>query len=232
VQAGTVSVTNVGNGWYRISASGASTFTGLNVIWIVLSNGTTINYTGNGYSGLYIWGAQVEAGSFATSYIPTVASQVTRSPDSASMTGTNFSSWYRADEGTLCEYTNYGGLRNPGTDSILFLSSSVGGITDAIILGNTSGSSYFRVRVNSTDVALVSSGIITVGSSTNRAIAYKVNDFAGSNNGAAVVTDSSGAIPVVSSMTISAGQTARTIQKIAYYPKRLTNAELQGLTTI
>jgi hypothetical protein len=59
------------------------------------------SYTGDGYSGIYIWGAQLEAGAFPTSYIPTVASQVTRSADSASMTGTNFSDWYRADEGTF-----------------------------------------------------------------------------------------------------------------------------------
>jgi hypothetical protein len=58
-------------------------------------------YTGDGYSGIYIWGAQLEAGAFPTSYIKTEASQVTRSADSASMTGTNFSEWYRQDEGTV-----------------------------------------------------------------------------------------------------------------------------------
>ena len=47
------------------------------------------------------WGAQLEAGSFATSYMPTVASTVTRAADQASITGTNFSSWYNQAQGTM-----------------------------------------------------------------------------------------------------------------------------------
>lgn len=49
----------------------------------------------------YLWGTQVEQGAFSTSYIPTSGSTVTRSADLAEMTGTNFSSWYNPDEGTL-----------------------------------------------------------------------------------------------------------------------------------
>jgi hypothetical protein len=50
---------------------------------------------------IYFWGAQLEVGAFPTSYIPTTTSTVTRSADVASITGSNFSSWYRQDEGTM-----------------------------------------------------------------------------------------------------------------------------------
>jgi hypothetical protein len=92
------------NGWYRIGIT--YTAAGLDAsdnqfLQIVPANGSTSSFTGDGYSGFFVWGAQVEAGAFATSYIPTVASQVTRAADAASMTGANFSSWYRNDEWTL-----------------------------------------------------------------------------------------------------------------------------------
>jgi hypothetical protein len=67
-------------------------------------------------------------------------------------------------------------------------------------------------------------------------MAYKVNDFARSASGAAVVTDTSGTIPLVTQFSIGKNATNTeqpngTIRKIAYYPRRLSNAELQGITS-
>ena len=104
----TTSIVDVGNGWYRVSVVFTATTTSIQPWFSLIPSGTAARadiYQGDGYSGIYIWGAQLESGAFPTSYIPTVASQVTRSADAASMTGTNFSSWYRQDEGTL--YADY-----------------------------------------------------------------------------------------------------------------------------
>lgn len=73
------SIQNMGNGWYRcimVPATAASTvFSGFR---IYLHNGTSLTFTGDGTSGAFIWGAQMEAGSFATSYIPSVVTFTSR----------------------------------------------------------------------------------------------------------------------------------------------------------
>ena len=107
----TASITPVGNGWYRCVATSTSisASAGYGPFWTVQNSptaGRLAAYQGDGYSGVYIWGAQL-AGPFPTSYIPTVASQVTRSADTASMTGSNLSSWYRADEGHISRFAYF-----------------------------------------------------------------------------------------------------------------------------
>jgi hypothetical protein len=88
------SITSVGNGWYRITATVTSTtITLAPVLMVIPSTGYTLGadnipeFTGDGTSGGFIWGAQIEAGAYATSYIPTLAASVTRVADAASITG-------------------------------------------------------------------------------------------------------------------------------------------------
>jgi len=83
----TASIQAVGNGWYRCQVSRAITGTSAYAQFEISSADNTPTYTGDGTSGVYIWGAQFEAGSFATSYIPTGASSVTRAPDVVQFTG-------------------------------------------------------------------------------------------------------------------------------------------------
>ena len=99
------SIVSVGNGWYLCIGTVTVNTTGSTGINFSINNGSTNSYTGDGYSGIYLWGAQLEAGAFPTSYIPTTSASVTRNADVASMTGTNFSSWYRQDAG--CFYAEY-----------------------------------------------------------------------------------------------------------------------------
>jgi len=227
------SITPVGNGWYRCSITTTASGTTSGFELYTVSTGTTYQYTGDGFSGVFLWGAQLEAGSFATSYIPTVASTVTRNADAASMTGTNFSSWFNNGEGTLYgetesvkgTYPHIAGLQSSSSNNIYFyLQGSAGAYWSALDVV-TNGST--QVGINTTTSA-----------STNRksSTGYKANDFGVVLNGGTVVTDTSGTVPVISQMDIGCrGGTQYfangCIKKLAYYPIKATSTQLQALTS-
>jgi hypothetical protein len=225
------SVTPIGNGWYRCSVTstrGAGTQTNCRILPV---SGGVISFAGDGYSGIYIWGAQLEAGAFPTSYIPTVASQVTRSADAASMTGANFSSWYRADEGTLYASANQSDIPTGAGFSYVTLRFNN---DNAIGIGSTNANNIVRYNgVNELAFNLQP----PTNALSKIALAYKVNDGAASLNGETPLTDSSFNLPLPNTLLIGqnrvTGITAKLyVQKIAFYPKRLANAELQALTQI
>lgn len=226
----------IGNDWFRCAITFTPDGTAATVARYGADDGTTaindsgVVYTGDGFSGIFIWGAQLEAGAFPTSYIKTVASQVTRSADSASMTGANFSSWYRQDEGTMYGDALFGDLT-----SGRLLASITGAINaDRLTIGL--GGIYSAASVVDNSVqANLSFGTKTANSKI--AFAYKVNDFAASGNGSSVSTDTSGTLPVVDRLFIGSRVDFNPavianghIRKLSFYPQRLTNAQLQALT--
>lgn len=228
----TARIQSAGNGWYRCTVTVTTDDTSWNFGVGVASDGST-SYTGDGTSGIYIWGAQLEAGAFPTSYIKTEASQVTRSADSATMTGTNFSSWFNPDQGTAYTETRILTVSSNANTAFGITGSTT---SDRLIFGQ-----YFTsyrvlgVSVNNVDQAVLGAPAPSVGV-TNKSIgAYKVNDFAGSLNGATVLTDTSGTVPFVSRAQIGVLLGATQIlnghvKRITYWPKRLSNSELQAIT--
>jgi hypothetical protein len=83
------SVQALGNGWYRCTIVDLSTGTGdpatiCNIFPATADN--VVNYAGDNTSGIFIWGAQLEAASFPSSYVPTVAAASTRAADVLSYT--------------------------------------------------------------------------------------------------------------------------------------------------
>ena len=230
-------ITSVGNGWYRVAMTLTNTGNSTFEIYLLpnsyTSGGPTVSFNGDGWSGLYIWGAQSENGAFATSYIPTVASQVTRAADAASMTGTNFSTWFNAAQGTVYAEST---PTLVATATPLYAFSDNSGTTQNTIYSNQSTTNHLVVRVGNTTVVNLDGGTYVDNTSAKSAGAYKVNDFALSLNAGTVATDTDAVLPVVDRFFIggNSGGTvsgAQTIKKIAYYPIRLSNTNLVALTS-
>jgi len=90
VVAGSGAIESCGNGWYRCSITPTCDYSSNSVVYILLDDGSGTSYTGNGFSGLLLWGYQLETGqTFASSPIATNGSAVTRASDSASMVDAN-----------------------------------------------------------------------------------------------------------------------------------------------
>ena len=224
------SIASVGNGWYRCSVT-ATTPVGISNCYFGVESASADAVVSDVTNGsIYIWGAQLEAGIFPTSYIPTTTAQVTRSADSASMIGTNFSSWYRADEGTL-----YGEYLTIGTSSGWLLTLD-GGASNYLGIAKANSGSTNRLT---TVYSGVNQGNIDIGSVANNTIyklsgAYALNNNAFSVNGSAVSTDTTVTIPNGINKALIGSAFSQsingTIKRLAYYPARLTNAQLQSLT--
>lgn len=237
----TASMQHVGNGWYRCAitaqTNAASSTSSAN--FHLLENGST-PYTGDGTSGIYLWGAQLEAGSFPTSYIPTSGATATRSADIASIPTSAFG--YNQKAGTVvCEATGPAGYDPTSVRNYVLFD----------VQGVVGTNSYFRSRFFSTtsttsgthDAFGLLSGSaqfdflgITKGVNTNfkTALAFSENDFAFVSTGMpSVQTDTSGnMITPVNLFIGTEGSLALNghIKFIQYYPRRLTNAQLQELT--
>ena len=231
VLSGPGTAVSVGGGWYRLSQTftAASTVTSNFVFQCYLNNGAA-TYLGDGTSGLYIWGAQLEAGSFPTSYIPTGASQVTRAADVASVN--TLSPWYNASEGTLfIQGTKNNPANSPVQVGIHLTGTPANVNTDRIVVYEHDAS--FGVTVGSTQQAIIT---LTPQQSFKHAGSYTAGDFAaaynGTSNSSAGIGGSS--IPTVTTMWIghrnSLNQLNGHIRAIRYFPRKLANSELQAIT--
>ena len=198
------------NGWYRVWIGAASyTFTGAN---------------GPGFRGdfgsFYAWGAQLEAGSFPTSYIPTSGTTLTRSADTASITGTNFSSWYNQNAGTVLFQSD----QVTTTDNVTAISISDGTSNQRIrILFRTADRG--RAYITSSGVDSLDQTITQAG--TRYALGFSSASATFSKGGLNGTEDTSVVIPAVSQLELLSNQR---VSRLTYYPKRLPNDQLQVLT--
>lgn len=217
--------TPAGDGWFRYSATFTTPVGCIAVnVYPVRDSGTT--------GTIYLWGAQLEAGAFPTSYIPTTSAQVTRTADNASMTGTNFSSWYNQSEGTVaCEslvtgvrtsdYTYWRIDDNTNTNRIQSGTGASVTLGNAFIITNNISQGNNIVNVNPTSI-------------TKTAFAIATNNTVNSANGVIGTVDTTASLPTVNQLMLGRDSTAGYIngyiKSFKYFNKRLLNSYLQSLT--
>ena len=229
----TSSIENFGNGWYKCSVtfttqSGATSERAQ--IRVVGSNGAT-TFAGNGTDGVLIWGAMVEQGSYATSYIPTEGSSVTRVAENTTTQDNVPSTVIGQTEGTV--YAEFKIYETPtGTQRIIILSDGTGNERIGIAVG--SGILYaFIVDGGSTQCEIVKSSF--TGGTYKVAFGYKANDFVLYLNGVQVGTDNSGSVSSCNRIDLgnqfNANQLEGNIIDAKLYNTRLSNTELQNLTS-
>jgi hypothetical protein len=232
-QASTTStITSVGGGWYRctMTMTTAATTGNYQIGFLDIDRASFAPTYAGANRLILIWGAQLEAGAFATSYIPTIASTVTRSADVATITGSLFSQWYNQSEGGFIVEADTVQSVDPSATA-----ASDGTLNNRIQLFFGAASHLF-VRVGGVTQADLDAGSITLNTPAKLAAAYKLNDFAASLNGGAAVTDTSGSLPTADRLSIGTNPSAAAqlnghIRSIRYVPVRAADFQLQQVTT-
>jgi hypothetical protein len=229
-----VSISAVGDGWYRLSCTvtAASTSTSADAIRILLDNGSGVTFAGDNTSGLFLWGAQLEQGSFPTSYIPTTNSTVTRTADLARIEGKVFQDFFNPSEGTtIIQIQNYN-ISNTSTSLLSYSGTTV----------PNNSMNYFRqldaqpvgqIIFNGTLPMNIGLGPVWTDSSLQKHAFFYQKDNSGIANRSLVSLDTSVDIPVVERMIIGSTVQANnkfTLSQLTYYPKRLSNQQLINLT--
>ena len=234
----TSTITDMGNGWYRCTSTGTAVSSGLAYLVTGPSNnGTGISYQGVSGNGVFIWGAQIEASSYATSYIPSTSSSATRVADACFKTG--ISSLIPTEGVLFCDFTLNGfegftsicGVDNVGTDTttIRFWSGvGAAGMTVAGLYAQIYYAGNILVQLIST----------TPNQRIKGAIRYKSGSIAVYANGSQIGTSTATFTPVTLNQLgfsrlwgITENANTTTINEVAIFPV-LTNAELASLTTI
>jgi hypothetical protein len=238
VGGATCSIENYGNGWYRCIVtkdySGAIILLSINPL---SGNNDFTNQNGKEY---LIWGAQLEAGSYATSYIPTTSASVTRNADVINKTG--ISSLIGQTEGVIYLDIDFNSVNQTGSvDTLVMLNNDSNNNEIAILLENAgSGKTPLALISNSGSFQSIIYAPYQITATRYKiAIAYKNNDIAFYINGSLVGTDTSATIPTTSSINLKNrfdGSWSNTQQEYinlsALWKTRLTNTQLAQLTTI
>ena len=223
----TSTIEEFGNGWYRCTMKFTSAYTGVTTI-----RGITSTDTG----GVYIYGWQLEAGSYPTSYIPTYGASVTRGADSCSKTG--ISSLIGQTEGTLYAEFNLDKFITGSTGRILAIGDNTSSNRIGVGISATNKLEGFVVASSSL-VAYIQTSTLTELKTYKLALGYKENDFAFYVDGVQIGTDTSGGIPsgmdkVFLGLFEIGGvgsQPANGINQAILFETRLSNDELAALTS-
>jgi hypothetical protein len=233
-------IQNYGNGWYRCSltatANNSSPISNGTVVALLIADTNArlgAAFAGNTSDYIFGWGAQMETGSVATSYIPTTTASVTRNADNISVSGA-VSGSIGQTEGTI-----YAEVALSRVNANTFL--SLGSLNDRIqLFFDSSTGVYAIIRVGgvSADYNATIPAIPATGGVYKIALAYKANDYCFAVNGVAYnPSTASRGVPAnmsavyLGASVFSTAQLNDRIRAAALYTTRLTNAQLAALTT-
>ncbi len=192
-----------------------------------------IGTAGNENGSIRISNYQVEVGAFATSYIPTAASQVTRNPDIATMTGTNFSSWYTTAGNNESWFSQFISANIRAGDRLLaFDTGFAGGSAYRTPMSNafnqlglydgTAERTFGAMPLVGVNKAATAYSGVTCSGTLNAAVPTS-RAFDGNMNPSTV-------FGIGSYSAVASGFMNGWMQKVAYYPLRLSDAELRAIT--
>jgi hypothetical protein len=219
----TATITLQANGFYRCTVTRTTTSAIAAFSFGITTTDGVTSYAGTAGSGIYIWGAQLEALAFPTSYIPTTSAQVTRAADLSPLT---VGSWYNTSQGTWFAQVNM--LSTAGTPRIVGATPSSKAPME---ISNQSAAMFdnvFGVSTANTITANTTQKIATAWTGTTGQVCL---------NGGTVATGSqTNGYANLSTIGIGYNSTSSDnfingrIAKITYYPQALTSAQLQALT--
>jgi hypothetical protein len=230
----TGTITKYPDGWYRLSA----VFDGTGLIanngtYIYIAPSASATYSqgaNNPGAQMHLWGFQTEAGSFPTSYIKTTGAAATRSADAASIGVGEFG--YNQSEGSLvAQYEILGSVGN----AWVVVATVVGGSTYyALALGNSGFKVRWQGGISGVNQWTLDTSTTTGRTSYKQAGTYTENNFTAVDDGGTVLTDTSGLVPENITRFDIGNQFGAYlnghIKSIKYYPRRLTDAQIQRLT--
>ena len=231
-------IENYGNGWYRCSYTATCTLAGTGggvVATLIAASGDTRNpsFSGTVTDYLLAWGAQLETGSVATSYIPTTTAAVTRNADVVLVSGA-VSGSIGQTEGTLYAEVDVRNFANAG----IFFSISDGTSSNRVQVYKFTDSKIYADRISATQSALtsISTSALTTGI-YKLAFAYKTGDSALFINGVQIGSTALQTFTMGALTKVNVGTRFDNTQFLndrildaALHPTRLSNAELAALT--
>jgi hypothetical protein len=239
------------SGWQRLSVTMNTLSTGGDTFFNygVTSNGdasfpfpSQITHVGDDTSGTLFWGAQVEAGSFPTSYIATdtvtvtraadvsASPTVTRAADVLTLSGGAFAAIYNERQGTLLAEFNSRAIGNRPVVSI-----DDGTATNQLVLRTAGTAAEIETTLAGAIDVTLALGTVQPLTPLKAAVAFSRDDFAGVLDASAPDTATAGALPSGAALRVgvdAAGNASNsTISRLTYYPVRLPDSQLRTITS-
>jgi len=231
-------IINCGGGVYRpwvCATTPAGATSAIPAVWLIpdeLVNSNIPSYAGDGTSGIYVAGGSFEAGTFPTSYFRTTSAQATRAADVASVN--TLSPWFNPDEGTIFFEGSPISVAGP-VKRAAALTNGTQQNRIVLDLAANSGIAEYLATAAGVSMASITSSAVSAGSVIKMAGVYSASDYRMAAKGVLGAGPApGGAVPTITKLELGALVGAQFfnghIRRVRYFPRRLTNAELQALT--